>query len=82
MARKEDANKEKLGSPLGSISRAGVPFRRHRRGKQKSAKKASVIRNFNLQSWGKGVGKLNQRGISSPGSLLGNCMPHPTADEA
>ena len=45
-------------------------------------KKASVIRNFNLQSWGKGVGKLNQRGISRPGSLWGNCMPHPTADEA
>ena len=82
MARKEDANKERLGSPLGSISRAGIPFGRHRWGKQKSAKKASVIRNFNLQSWGKGVGKVNQRGTSRPGSLLENCKPHPTADEA
>ena len=39
-----------------------------------------MIRNFNLQSWGKGVRKLNQRGTSRPGFLSGNCMPHPTAD--
>ena len=83
----QDDQKDKvmLGSPLGSISTAGVPFRRYKRGNQKSVKKkkkASVIRNFNLQSWGKGVRKLNQRGTSRPGFLSGNCMPHPTADEA
>lgn len=83
MTRKEDENKVRLGSPLGSISTAGGPFGRYRRGKQKSAKKkASVIRNFNLQSWGKGVRKLNQRGTSRPGFLSENCMPHPTADDA
>ena len=35
----KDENKVRLGSPLGSISTAGVPVRRYKRRKQKSIKK-------------------------------------------
>lgn len=59
--RKAGANKTRVESPLGSISRVKGHFGRYRRGEHRSPKRASVIRNFNPQRRGKGGKELNQR---------------------
>ena len=45
---KAGANKARVESPLGSISRVGVLFGRYKKGQHRFPEKSSVIRNFSI----------------------------------
>lgn len=73
---KAGANKARVESPLGSISRIGGLFGRYKKGQHRSPEKASVIRNFSIhRAEEKGGKELSQRYKQASVPALG---PHAT----